>query len=193
VNSSNQLSKNSQLTPQRAAPELDHLCCVGPLNLNRLTKQADTVFHQELYLDEKEFEALDMLATREGETLAFEQLYEAIWETKDRSGDQEAKDISNDRALHDVLDGKASKEILDIRATKDSAVDWAKKDGLGSREAARVILDNLIRQVNAIGEGFMWIEKKPETGYIFRTQWGRVWQMRKNKTSCFINNIDCIM
>ena len=52
---------------------------VGPLNLNRATKQADTVMGRKLPLSDKEFEALDMLASHEGESLSFERLYKEVW------------------------------------------------------------------------------------------------------------------
>ena len=107
--------------------------CVGPLNLNRQTKKANTVFKTELILDGKEFDALDMMAAREGEPLAFEQLYAAVWHAE---------------------------------------------DGQDGREAARSGLDNITRQVKEAGDGFMWISRTPEAGYIFQTRWGhnrRTW------------------
>ena len=55
------------------------LYCVGPLNLNRQTKQASTVMGTELILNTDEFAALDMLAVNEGKTVTFEPLYEAVW------------------------------------------------------------------------------------------------------------------
>jgi len=56
---------------------------VGPLNLNRQTKQADTVMGAKLCLNAKEFDALDILATHEGEALTFEMIYTAIWDAGD--------------------------------------------------------------------------------------------------------------
>ena len=58
---------------------LEGLHIAGPLNLNRQTKQADTVMGTILPLDEKEFATLDMLAENEGEWLTFEQIYSAFW------------------------------------------------------------------------------------------------------------------
>jgi len=55
----------------------------GPLNLCRRTKQADTVMGTQLTLNEKQFDALDMLVQREGQFLSFEQLYTAVWEEAD--------------------------------------------------------------------------------------------------------------
>ena len=62
----------------------------GPLNLYRETKSADTVMGTELTLDEKEFNALDMLVAREGEPITFEQLYEAVWEDPDYADGRDA-------------------------------------------------------------------------------------------------------
>ena len=49
------------------------------MNFNRQTKKVSTVTGALLPLDEKEFDALYMLASREGETLTFEMLYAAVW------------------------------------------------------------------------------------------------------------------
>ena len=43
-------------------------------------------------------------------------------------------------------------------------------------ETARLMLDNLVRQVNESGEGFMWIEHDPKKGYTFKTRWGHNWR-----------------
>ena len=47
---------------------------VGPLNINRQTRQADTVMGTKLLLGENEFDALDKLAEHEGEIFTLEQL-----------------------------------------------------------------------------------------------------------------------
>ena len=57
--------------------------CIGPLNLNERNKLATTVQNKELPLDEYEFDALYMLATREGEAIAFEHLYTEVWLSAD--------------------------------------------------------------------------------------------------------------
>jgi len=103
----------------------------GPLNLNRVSKQADTVMGTKLSLEADEFDALDFLASQEGSPISFEQLYKVVW------------------ASH----------YADC-----------------NRDTARVIMDSLMKQVRLVGEGFMWIEYKPESGYSFRTLWGRSWQ-----------------
>jgi len=53
--------------------------CAGPLNLNRKIKQAYTVTGHELTLTDKEFEALDLLVSLEGEYLSLDQLHRDIW------------------------------------------------------------------------------------------------------------------
>ena len=69
----------------------------GPLNLCRRTKQADTVMGTELILSDAEFDMLDMLATREGEPVTFEQLYDAVWKTPDGADNHSAalKSLNN--------------------------------------------------------------------------------------------------
>jgi len=52
----------------------------GPLNLDRKTKRADTVMGTQLVLDERKFNALDMLVSFDGEPLSFERIYESVWE-----------------------------------------------------------------------------------------------------------------
>ena len=102
----------------------------GPLNLNRYTKQANTIMGTELVLGENDFEALDLLVSNEGKYLSFQQLYEAA---------------------------------------------WSKSDYTDSIDTSYTALHNLIMQVNNAGERFMWIEKVPGTGYIFKTRWGQNW------------------
>jgi len=109
----------------------------GPLNLNRETRQADTVLGTELVLDANAFDVLDILASQEGESFTFEQLFETVWENPDT----------------------------------------------GDREAALIILNNLIGQISFAGKGFMWIDHKPDNGYTFRTKWGhnkQMWQCPEN-------------
>ena len=55
----------------------------GPLNLNRLKKEACTVMGTKFALSEKEFDALDMLVSREGEPVNVDLLFAAIWDTGD--------------------------------------------------------------------------------------------------------------
>ena len=104
---------------------------IGPLNLNRQTKQADTAIGKPLSINDREFDALDMLALRESEVFSFEQLYSAVWE---KSG------CKLDRAT-------ALSELI-----------------------------HLMEQVSLAGDGFMWIEHKPDAGYAFRTRWAHNWR-----------------
>lgn len=67
-----------------------NLYFVGPLNLDRQTKQANTVMGTELFLNANEFDALDMLAAQEDEPLTFEQLYNAVWGEGDNAYNREA-------------------------------------------------------------------------------------------------------
>ena len=64
--------------------------CIGPLNLNRQTKKASAAMGAMLYLDEKEFDALYLLASREGGSLTFEQLFAAVWESPESPGEIES-------------------------------------------------------------------------------------------------------
>jgi len=51
----------------------------GPLYIYRAAKKAGTVMGAELILDDKEFDVLDILASREDEYVSFDELYEEIW------------------------------------------------------------------------------------------------------------------
>jgi hypothetical protein len=55
------------------------LCFAGVLNLNKQVKQADTVMGTILSLNDNEFDALYMMAVKEGEYYTFETLYESVW------------------------------------------------------------------------------------------------------------------
>jgi len=58
--------------------ELEYSYCVGPLNLNKATKRACTALGVELFLDEKMFGALDLLASRVGDCISSEELGKAV-------------------------------------------------------------------------------------------------------------------
>jgi two-component system OmpR family response regulator/two-component system response regulator RstA len=70
---------------------------IGPLNFNRQTKKATSLMNEELPLDEDEFDVLYLLATREGETLAFEPIYTAVWGAGDGSCERETAKVRIDR------------------------------------------------------------------------------------------------
>ena len=54
---------------------------VGPLNLDRITRQAVTAMGTQLELDKNEFDVLDILATNEGQFMTNRQIYKAAWGT----------------------------------------------------------------------------------------------------------------
>ena len=103
----------------------------GPLNINKQTKQVKTVMGTDIILGENDFEALDLLVSKEGEYLTFQKLYEASW-------------------------GKSP---------ETDSIDYALS-----------AINNIIIQINNIGEDFMWIENKPAAGYMFKTRWGQSWK-----------------
>lgn len=63
-----------------------HYIFAGPLNLNRLTKEATTVTGSDITLGDNDFEALFYLALNEGKYVTFEQLYEAAWGKSEETG-----------------------------------------------------------------------------------------------------------
>jgi len=71
-------------------PNKNNQYFAGPLNMNRRTKQANTVMGSELDLDEYEFAVLDLLVTNENETLMFEDLFDAVWCKGDKRADPDA-------------------------------------------------------------------------------------------------------
>ena len=52
---------------------------------------------------------------------------------------------------------------------------WKRSVNPDNIKDARISLDNLLTQVCANGEGFMWIEYEPEAGFRFKTHWGKNW------------------
>ncbi|MCL2057122.1 MAG: hypothetical protein FWH02_07910 [Oscillospiraceae bacterium] len=48
---------------------------------------------------------------------------------------------------------------------------WEREDGICRREEAREALNKIVEEVNAAGNGFVWIEYSPLAGYTFRTRW----------------------
>ena len=59
---------------------------------------------------------------------------------------------------------------------------WGKSESTDSLDFASSALENLIKQINRTGDGFMWIEHSPEMGYRFKTAWGHNW--RKKEPAC---------
>jgi hypothetical protein len=75
--------------------EASDIFIVGPLNINKKTKTAGTVFGSPLDLDEKEFSALAMLAAYEGETVDIHTLHNKMYADEIEAG--QAKDIKETR------------------------------------------------------------------------------------------------
>ncbi|MCL2616151.1 MAG: hypothetical protein FWD96_00745 [Defluviitaleaceae bacterium] len=80
---------------------LDNHCFAGPLNLNRQTKQADTIMGTELALSSSEFDALYMLVSCEGEAIAFDKLAVA-WGIVDSDCHESTVRLGLDNILHQV-------------------------------------------------------------------------------------------
>ena len=79
---------------------------VGPLDINRSAKKAATVMGAELLLDDNEFGALDLLASREGEYVTFDELYKANWElSESRDGKETAHTAIDDLIKKVSFDG----------------------------------------------------------------------------------------
>ena len=51
----------------------------GPLNLNKMQKEASTVMGSDIVLGQNDFDALYLLATNEDRHISFQQIYEASW------------------------------------------------------------------------------------------------------------------
>jgi len=79
-------------------------------------------------------------------------------------------------ALHmiAVLEGEA------ITFEQLYAAIWGVGDSPDSREKALKSLEKVSEQVETAGQGFMWIELKPECGYIFHTRWAHNRQTLKD-------------
>jgi len=45
-----------------------------------------------------------------------------------------------------------------------------------AKEMVSASLNNLIKLIGAVGQGFMWIEYLPEAGYGIKTHWGHNWK-----------------
>ena len=75
---------------------------VGPLDINRAAKKAGTVMGAELILDENEFDILDMLASREGEYVTFDELYKANWKLSESHDGKETARTAIDELIKKV-------------------------------------------------------------------------------------------
>jgi len=90
----------------------------GPLNLCREKKRADTVMGTELVLNEKEFDTLDMLVSREGEPVAFEQIYKAVWDDPANADGRDAARAAMWNLIEQV--GSAGKGFMRIEYTPEA-------------------------------------------------------------------------
>ena len=89
--------------------------------------------------------------------------------------------LSLDEYEFDTLDMLAAREDEPLSFDVLYAKIWAEKNSSCNPDAARLKMEQLIKHVGEVGEGFMWIEHQPETGYIFRTRWGHNWHSRESK------------
>ena len=79
----------------------------GPLNLNRSMRRACTIMGRELAISAKEFNALDMLVTREGEYIAFDELYTTVWgETESLESKEDARASIDNLLMQVCNDGE---------------------------------------------------------------------------------------
>jgi len=85
----------------------------------------------------------------------------------------------------DIILGEHDFEALDILVSNEGEylsfqqlyeASWSKSQATDSIDYAFTALNNIIIQINNIGEDFMWIESKPGMGYMFKTRWGQAWK-----------------
>jgi len=74
----------------------------GPLDINRPAKKAGTVMGAELILDDNEFGVLDMLASREGEYVTFDELYKTNWDLSENRDSKETAHTKIDDLIKKV-------------------------------------------------------------------------------------------
>ena len=72
----------------------------------------------------------------------------------------------------ELLYALAMREDIPLTFERLYASFWEREDGVCRREEARRAISKVARQVNAAGNGFVWIEYNPSSGYTFRTKWG---------------------
>jgi len=106
---------------------MSHLSCTGPLNLHRNSKKADTVFQTVLYIDEKEFDALVILAEREGDTVTFEHLYRSVWDEWDGMDQRAAAEMGLGKLINEVR--KAGEGFMWIEHSPDKGYSFRTRWG----------------------------------------------------------------
>ena len=72
-------ANNGDFSSGNIHKRMEYLFTAGPLILDRLTKRASTSMGMELYLNDDEFDILDLLASRENDYVSFEEIYKAVW------------------------------------------------------------------------------------------------------------------
>ena len=120
----------------------------GPLYIYRAGKKAGTVMGAELILDDNEFDVLDILASREGEYVSFDELYKMIWGSTESRDSKETARITIDDLIKKVsLDGYGfmwidySPEAGYIFKTH-WGYNWNPKGGTGSDELEEGSIDD---------------------------------------------------
>ena len=75
----------------------EDILLIGPLVLDKSTKEAKTVYNSELFFTPCEFDALLALASRENEAVTLERLIEIVWGTKEGANryDEARESIEN--------------------------------------------------------------------------------------------------
>jgi len=48
---------------------------------------------------------------------------------------------------------------------------WEREDGNDRRDEAVKVVNDLVKKINTVGNGFVWIENNPPRGFTFRTKW----------------------
>ena len=71
----------------------------------------------------------------------------------------------------EVLYALAAREGVPLSFEKLYDCLWEQEGGARRRTEARKTIAKVVSQINAAGNGFVWIEQHPSLGYIFRTKW----------------------
>ena len=92
----------------------------------------------------------------------------------------------------EILLGENDFEALYLLATNEGEyrtfqqlyeVAWGKSETTDSLDFASAALENLVLQINNVGDDFMWIEFTQGEGYTFKTRWGHNWNSQGSKSS----------
>ena len=83
----------------------------------------------------------------------------------------------------DTLQILAAREDVPFTFDQLYSAVWEQDDGRDRRNEAREGIANIIRHINNAGNGFIWIEAEPSTGFTLRTRWAHnreKWQETRN-------------